>query len=138
MYKLLFLSFSILFSVGLNAQQSNLSGSDDKLTYEVKVEKLADEKNDRFYSYYSLEIKNTSNSAVTFTPVFNYTNENGVKRNSTTHDDKGTITLAPGQSIKGNIDTQRNLTLFKEFNIGNSGKKSSNDAYTLNSVSINY
>lgn len=138
MYKLLFLSISFLFSVGLSAQQSAFSGSDDKLSYEVKVEKLADQKNDRFYSYYSLEIKNTSNSEVTFTPVFHYITNEGVNKNTTTHDNEGTITLSPGQSIKGNIDTQRNLTLFKEFNIGNSGKKSSNDAYTLNSVSINY
>lgn len=143
MQKLLILSFSILFSVGLFAQQSSLSGSDNKLKYSVKVEALKDEVNDNFYEYYSLEIKNISNSAVTFTPVFNYKTESGVTRSSLTSDEYETITLAPGETIKGSIQKNhvienRNLTLFKQFLVGNSGKKSSNDVYTLTSIAINY
>lgn len=138
MQKLFILSFLVLFSIDLSAQQAKLSGSDGKLKYDVKVEKLTDEKNDIFYEYYSLEIKNTSTSEVTFTPVFNYKTEIGDLRSSLSHDGNQSITLAPGESIKGNPKDSYNLTLFKEFLVGNSGKKSSNNVYTLNSISINY
>ena len=143
MHKLLILSFSVLFSIGLYAQNTVFSGSDNKLEYNVKVESLNDEVNDNFYQYYSLEIKNISTSEVIFTPVFNYETDKGVSKSSLSHDEYEAIKLAPGQTIKGFIGKDHqfsniSLTLFKSFLVGNSGKKANDAVYTLNSISINY
>ncbi|PWH86774.1 hypothetical protein DIT68_00480 [Brumimicrobium oceani] len=120
------------------AQQSVYSGSDDKLKYNVKVEQLTDKVNDIFLEYYVLYIKNTSNSDVTFKPVFNYKDENGVLKNSLSHDQFEPITLKPGESIKGDYRSKRELTLFKEFLIGNSGQKASDAQFKFESISTKY
>ncbi|WP_107037819.1 hypothetical protein [Brumimicrobium mesophilum] len=138
MQKLLTISISILFSIGLYAQQNVYSGSDANLEYNVTVEKITDEVNDQFYDYYSIEIKNTSNTSVTFTPSFLYTTANGEEKKSSIDNDASSVTLAPGETVKGDISDHYHLTLFKEFQVGNSGKKSGNEVYTLKSVSINY
>jgi hypothetical protein len=138
MHKLLILSFSVLFSIGLYAQQNVYSGSDNKLEYKVNVEQYTDKQNDVFYEYYSLEIKNISNSEVTFKPVFKYKTDQGESRSSLTRDENHMITLKSGETIKGNVNNDEILTLFKQFSIGNSGKKASNVFYTLESISINY
>jgi len=118
MRKLFILSFSVLFSIGLYAQQTVYSDSDAKLKYDVTVEKLTDEVNDEFYEYYSIEIKNVSNSEVTFTPLFNYKTKEGDLRSSLSHDENENeiVTLVPGQTIKGSISKNhkseyRNLTI---------------------------
>ena len=138
MQKLLILSFSILFTTGLFAQKSVYSGSDEKLEYNVNVEKYTDKVNDVFYEYYSLEIKNTSKSEVTFKPVFSYKTDKGESRTTLNRDETNTITLKPSETIRGDVHNEKILTLFKQFTIGNSGKKASNDYYTIESVSIKY
>jgi len=136
MNKLLGLSLFLFFSMGVFAQESIYS--DEKLNIQMTVESLKDQKNDNFFEYYSLEIKNISDEKISFTPVFNYKTTTGELRNSTSHDGVHLITLAPGETLKGNLEEYKELTLFKEFLIGNSGKKSSTVFYTLESISINY
>ena len=92
-----------------------------------------------FYKYYSLKITNTSNSDVTFTPSFNYTTPEGTTTNSLTHDNGNQeLKIASGETIEGNLTNNKNLILFKEFTVGNSGRKASDAKNILNSISINY
>ncbi|PKR81743.1 hypothetical protein CW751_04280 [Brumimicrobium salinarum] len=127
-----------MFFTGLKAQEAIYSGSDDKLTYKVTVEKYADEVNDRFNEYYALEITNTSDEQLTFTPVFNFRINQGAIKNTASRDQDQSITLAPGQTLKGDYKELRKLVLFKQFLVGKSGKKASETMQTLESISINY
>ncbi|RFC53206.1 hypothetical protein [Brumimicrobium aurantiacum] len=138
MNKLLTLSIMILFSLGLNAQQPVISDTDGKLQYEAIVKDKKDKKNDVFFKFYEVKVKNISNETVTFTPVLNYINNNGQAVNSSNHDGVKPITLAPGESIGGHQENTPGLYLFKEFMVGNSGKKASDASNSLKSITINY
>lgn len=136
MKKLLLSFFAITFSLALFGQQNLYS--DAKVKVQFSVEEFADAVNDNFFEYYSFEITNISQQDISFTPDFIYITETGDQRSSTTHDENSVIHLAPGESVKGEISDHDNLTLFKQFLVGNSGKKAANSTITVQSVSINY
>lgn len=138
MKKLFILSLAFLFSLGLKAQEPVYTGSDDKVSYKVTVEKYSDKVNDRYNEYYALEITNKTNNSVKLTPVFNYRIDEGELLKTSSRDDDQSITLAPGETIKGDYKSLRKLVLFKQFLIGKSGKKASNTTHSLDSVTINY
>lgn len=121
-----------LYCLPLNAQQDVLD--DGKLKVTTTVEKLEDAHNNRFYDFYRATIENTTNQPVSFTLQFVFS-VNGEKRRS---DVSPVIKLAPGESISGDRTDARYLTLFKAYNIGNSGKKLSDKTYQLKTVTINY
>lgn len=112
--------------------------SDDKLDVKFTLDKLSDKVNDRFYEFYSFEVVNNSNENISFTPIYTYKTETGQLRSSATHDGQVLIELAPGESLKGSLSDNKDLTLFKKFLPGNSGKPSANSTYTLESLSIQY
>jgi hypothetical protein len=122
--------------MGIFAQEKIYS--DDKLSIQMSLESIQDQKNDVFYEYYALEITNISDKKISFTPVFNYKTDKGEVKSSTSHDGVHLITLAPGESLKGDIENQAILTLFKEFLEGNNGKKASSDIHSLESVTVKY
>lgn len=128
----------LIFSSSVIAMAQEIVYSDDKLEVNYTLDKLTDGVNDRFYEFYSFEVVNNSGSTISFTPVYTYKTETGQVRSSSTHDVQAVIQLAPGESLKGNLMDNKNLTLFKKFLPGNSGKTSANSTYTLESLSIQY
>lgn len=136
MKKLLVTLFTITFSLMLFAQEKIYT--DANLDVQFTVEERTDEVNDVFYEYYSFEVSNISQNQVSFIPVFTYVTETGDQRSSANHDENNIIQLAPGETIKGNLTDQRTLTLFKQFTIGNSGKRAANSTYTIKTLTINY
>ncbi|RYM32751.1 hypothetical protein ERX46_11845 [Brumimicrobium glaciale] len=136
MKKLLLTLFSITFSLMLFAQENLYV--DSKIKVQFSVEEHTDAVNDIFYEYYSFEITNVSQNQVSFTPVFNYTNEKGEQKNTANGDDNNVIQLTPGETIKGGLIDYKNLTLFKQFLVGNSGKRAANTTTSIQSTTINY
>ncbi|PWH81437.1 hypothetical protein [Brumimicrobium oceani] len=136
MKKLLLSLFALTFSLAIFGQQNLYS--DTKVQVQFTVEQFTDAVNDNFFEYYSFEMTNISQQDVSFTPDFIYVTETGDQRSSTTHDENNVIHLAPGETVKGDISDHDNLTLFKQFLVGNSGKKAANSTITVQSVSINY
>lgn len=130
--KMLLTGAFFFIGLSLNAQEEVLK--DGKLSIFSSVEKMEDAHNDRFYDYYRASIENTTDESVSFTLQFVFT-VNGEERRS---DVSPIIELAPGESINGDRSDARYLTLFKEHNIGNSGKKLSDKSYQLKTVLINY
>lgn len=128
--------FIFAFTFTLSAQE--VLYTDSKLKIEYTVEQKTDRVNDDFYDYYAIKITNLSQEQVSFIPIFNYTTESGDQRNSENHDDTKLINLAPGESVTGNQVDRWDLVLFKEFTVGNSGKKAGDATYTLTSAIIKY
>ena len=129
-----FLFFIVLSCNGLLKAQDNLSFKDDNLQVSSQIEKMSDESNDRFYDFYKFTFKNTSDSKVSFVVSFKYKIDDQL----ITSDSSEKITLNPGESISGDRDSRRDLTLFKSFNIGNSGKKLSEKNVEFVSFNIIY
>ena len=111
---------------------------DSKIKVQFSVEEHTDAVNDIFYEFYSFEITNVSQNQVSFTPVFNYVTEKGEQKTTANGDDNNVFQLAPGETIKGNLIDYKNLTLFKQFLVGNSGQRAANTTTSIQSATINY
>ncbi len=114
--------------------QSNISFDDGRLKAISEIETISDKKNDRFYDYYAFSLKNESNQTIRCNVQITYS----VKGQEKKADLSEEILLSPGEVINGDRNTRRDLTLFKNYNIGNSGKKLSNKNITLVSFKVNY
>jgi len=135
--KTLFFTFLIVFFSMTISAQVNLY-SDSKIKVQYTLENFTDEVNDNFYEYYSFEISNISQIDVLLTPIFKYITENGEQRSTANLDENQVIKLTPGETLKGKFEDYDNLTLFKQFLIGNSGKRAADIIYTIEAVTINY
>ena len=131
--RILFLSVLSIF-VCLNLSAQNVVPSDSEvLKAFAKVQSISDAQNDRFLDYYEITIENTSEVTQVFTVQLEYI-EDGEKRLT---DNTVQIKLLPGELIIGHRSTMRELTLFKSFNVGNSGKKVSDKEVELLSLKFN-
>ena len=135
--KKLQLSLLLIFIASVTYSQKKVY-QDDKLEVHQSVQKVADKKNDVFYEYYVLTIKNTSNKEVKFTPIIEYKNNKGKELTTKNRDETHLLTLAPGEEIEGHIKDKRILTLFKQFNVGNSGRRASETQNTIVTLTIKY
>lgn len=113
------------------------SYADEKIQLTSEVKNLEDKQNDRFYSYYVFNIKNKTNETIKVDVDFIYS-DGTTTRNKSNRDESLIFTLAPNETIEGNIVNLRALTLFKKFNVGNSGKKASDVEYELKNVKVKY
>jgi hypothetical protein len=136
MKKLLLTLFTLIFSLMLFAQENLYA--DSKIKVQFSVEQHKDPVNDYFHEYYAFKITNTSQNQVSFIPVFKYVTDTGEQLSSAKRDENSLILLAPGESIVGDLVNHKNLTLFKQFLVGNSSKRSSESTYTIKSATINY
>lgn len=133
----------LLFSLALSSLMftSNVIGqsnySDDKVEVTSEVKKLKDEKNDRFYSYYQFSIENKTSTTIEVEVDFIYSDGNDTRKRSE-GDEELVFTLSPNETIKGDIEDLRALTLFKNFNKGNSGKKASDVKYELKEIKVKH
>lgn len=114
--------------------QENVTFDDGQLKATSEIETMSDKVNDRFYDYYVFSVKNVSNESIRFNVQLTYS-VNGQEKKADLSEE---ILLKPGEEITGNRDTRKDLTLFKKFNIGNSGKKLSDKNITLVSFKVNY
>ena len=120
---------------------SNIFGqelfNDQKLSVTSDILKYEDQKNDQFYNYYNFTIKNIGSEKQKFELIINY-NQNGKDKSSQSLDESLIFELAPEETIVGDINNKRILTLFKSFLPGNSGKKASDSFVVIKSIEINY
>ncbi len=114
--------------------QGNVSFDDGRLKATSEVETMSDKKNDRFYDYYAFSLKNESNQTIRCNVQITYSLKGQEKKADLSEE----IVLKPGEVINGDRNTRRDLTLFKNYNIGNSGKKLSDKNITLVSFKVNY
>lgn len=131
---LFILTLFIQFTLGSLLSQNNLSFVDEKVEVVSEVKTLSDKQNDRFYDYYQFSVENISEQIVHFIVVYTYEIDGQEKKSELSEE----VTLSPGESIIGDRDLRRDLTLFKSFNPGNSGKKLSEKNVKLVSFKINY
>ncbi|MEX2485165.1 MAG: hypothetical protein WED10_11415 [Brumimicrobium sp.] len=133
----------LLFSLALCSMMfiSNVSGqenySDDKVEINSTVKELADETNDKFYSYYQFDITNKTSEVIEVEVDFIYSDGNNTRKKSE-GDESLVFTLEPNETIEGDLENMYSLTLFKEFNKGNSGKKASDVAYELKEINVKH
>lgn len=136
MKKILFsaLAFLLLISNNLIAQQSF---NDDKISVKTEIKKLEDKVNDNFYSYYKFDITNKTNSEQKISIDFIY-HDGKQERKRSEGNANLTYTLKPKETIKGDLAKYYDLTLFKNFDIGNSGVKSSEIEFKLIEITVKY
>ncbi|MEX1190926.1 MAG: hypothetical protein WEA99_03065 [Brumimicrobium sp.] len=133
----------LLFSLALCSMMfvSNVSGqenySDEKVEINSTVKELKDKTNDKFYSYYQFSIKNKTSESIEIEVDFIYSDGNNTRKRSE-GDENLVFTLAPNETIEGDLENEKALTLFKEFNKGNSGKKASDVAYELKEINVKH
>jgi hypothetical protein len=133
----------ILFSLVLSLLMfaSNIFGqssySDDKIEVTTEVKELKDKTNDRFYSYYKFSIENKTNETIKIEVDFIYSDGTTTRKRSE-GDENLVFTLDPNETIEGDLEELYALTLFKEFNKGNSGKKASDVVYELTEINIKH
>ena len=113
------------------------SYTDDKIQLTSEIRDLEDKHNDRFYSYYAFSLKNKTNETVKVDIDFIYF-DGSTTRKASNGDNSLVFTLAPNETLEGDIDAFRALTLFKKFNVGNSGKKSSDVENDLKEIKVKY
>jgi hypothetical protein len=113
------------------------SYADDKVQLTSDIKDLEDKQNDRFYTYYVFKIKNKTNETIKIDIDFIYS-DGATTRNKSNGDNPLVFTLAPNETIEGDINDLKALTLFKKFNVGNSGKKASDVEYDLKEIKVKY
>lgn len=111
--------------------------SDDKIQLTSEVKELADKKNDRFYSYYEFSIENKTNETIKVEVDFIYFDGTSTRKRSA-GDEELIFTLAPNETINGDIEDMYSLTLFKNHNVGNTGKKASDIEYEIKEIKVKY
>ncbi|MDX1652046.1 MAG: hypothetical protein R3277_06115 [Brumimicrobium sp.] len=136
MRKLLFVLLISSVTFGSNVF-GQVNYSDDKIEVTSQIKKFEDKVNDIFYSYYQFKIENKSNETIEVALDFIYHDGNS-ERNKSQGDANLVFTLAPNETIEGDINGLKALTLFKEFNTGNSGKKASEVTNELNEITVKY
>lgn len=130
----LLLLSSIMFSTSILGQSTY---SDEKIHLSSEVKELADKKNDIFYSYYEFSIENKTNETIKVEVDIIYSDGTATRKKS--EGDEGLILeLAPNETIKGDIKDFYGLTLFKNHNVGNTGKKASDVEYELKEIKVKY
>ena len=116
---------------------SQESFNDGKISVTSEVLNYEDRANDKFYKYYNFTVKNGSSENQKIELIINY-KQNGVQKSSQTRDENLVLELEPGETVSGDLQNKKMLTLFKSFLPGNSGKKASSSNIEVVSIEVNY
>ncbi len=127
---------SVVF-LATNALWSQTDFEDDKVAITTSTNSYEDATNDRFYEYHAFTVTNKTNAPVKFELIISYA-QDGQEGSSRDGDKKRIITLDANETIEGEVGVNDELTLFKAFLPGNSGKKAADSKVKVNNVNVNY
>lgn len=111
--------------------------SDNKISVTSEILKHEDPTNDAFYEYYNFTLKNESNEVQKFNLIISF-DQNGEAKTTESRDEDYVFELQPGEVLSGDLLERRELTLFKSFLPGNSGKKASSSEVVVESINVTY
>ncbi len=135
--KTLVLTVLSVFFLSTNVLWGQTNFEDDKVAITTSTKSYEDAANDRFYEYHAFSVTNKTNAPVKFELLIAYA-QDGHEGSTRDGDKKRIITLDANETIEGEVGVNDELTLFKAFLPGNSGKKAADSEVKVNNINVNY
>ncbi|MGM0480030.1 MAG: hypothetical protein ACQERC_12485 [Bacteroidota bacterium] len=135
--KSLMLTVLSVFFLSTHVVWSQSDFEDDQVAITTSTKSFEDAKNDRFYEYHAFSVTNKTNAPVKFELIISYA-QDGKEQSSRDGDKKRIIRLDANETIEGEVGVNDELTLFKAFLPGNSGKKAAESEVKVNNINVNY